>query len=132
MGDEGSKESAFADVSMFSSEVLWGQTFFAFEGPVEIGNAAKAAGGGDLSNGCLCINEQAGGMSEADVIQEVDEVDAGLCFEEAAEGGLCHVHEFGCFGQSHRAVEVGIHKVDELFHPPAVHIDVVGVVDLFS
>ena len=127
-----SKESAFTDVSMFASEIFWGQSFFAFEGPVEIGNAAEAAGGGDLGDGRLCVDEQTGGMSEPDIIQEVDEVDAGLCLEKAAEGGLCHVHELGCFGQSHGAVEIGIHKVDELFHPPAVHVDVVGVVDLFS
>ena len=127
-----SKESSFADISVFAPEIFWGQSLFAFEGPVEIGNAAKAAGGGDVGDGSLCIDEQPGGMSEPDIIQEVDEVDAGLCFEEAAEGGLCHIDELGCFGQAHRPVEIGIHKVDELFHAPAVHIDVVGVVDLFS
>src|SRR5205823_1263820 len=103
-----------------------------FECPVEIGNAAKAAGGGDVGDRGLCIDEQPGGVSEADIIQEVDEVDAGLCLEKAAEGGLCHTDEPGCFGQAYRPVEIGIHKVDELFHAPAVHIDVVGVVDLFS
>ena len=131
-GSGGSKESSLTDVSMFASKILWGQALFAFEGSVEIGNAAKAAGGGDFGDGCLCIDEQAGGMSEPDIIQEVDEVDAGLCLEKAAEGGLCHVHKLGCFGQSHRPVEIGIHKVDELFHSPAVHVDIVGVVDLFS
>ena len=130
--DEGLKESSFSDVAMFAPEIFWGQSLFAFEGPVEIGNAAKAAGGGDVSDGSLCIDEQPGGMSEPDIIQEVDEVDAGLCLEKAAEGGLCHTYELGCFGQAHRPVEIGIHKIDELFHAPAVHINVVGVVDLFS
>lgn len=127
-----SKESSFSDISVFAPKIFWGQSFFAFECPVEIGDAAKAAGSGDFGDRSLCIDEQPGGVSEADIIQEVDEVDAGLCLEKAAEGGLCHTYELGCFGQAHRPVEVGIHKVDELFHASAVHIDVVGVVDLFS
>lgn len=117
---------------MFASEIFRGQTFLPFEGPVEIGNAAEPAGDGDLGNGGLGIDQQAGSMAQADVIQEIDEVDPGLRLEKTAEGGLGHTHQFGCFRQSHRPAEISVHEIDELFHPSAVHIDVVGIIDLFA
>lgn len=126
------EESSLADIAVFTSEILWGQSLFAFEGPVEVGNAAEPAGDGDVGDGCLGIDEQAGGVPQPDIVEEIDEVDAGLRLEKAAEGGLRHIHQFGCFRQSHRPVEISVHKIDQLFHPPAVHIDIVGIVDLFS
>lgn len=117
---------------MFTPEILWGQSFFAFKGPVEIGNAAEPAGGSDPGNGCPGIDEQPGGMAQPDIIEKIDEVGAGFRLEKTAEGCLRHTHQLGCFCQPYRPAEIGVHKIDQLFHPPAVHIDVVGIIDLFS
>jgi len=117
---------------MFASEILWGQCLLPLKGPVEIGNAAESAGDGDIGNGGVGIDQQPGGMSQPDIIEEIDEVDPGLRLEKTAEGGLRHIHQFGCFRQPHGPAEISIHKIDQLLHPAAVHIDVVGIIDLFS
>ena len=127
-----SKESSLSDISMFAPEIFWGQALFPFEGAVEIGYAAESAGSCDPGNGSLGIDQQARGMSQPYIIEEIDEVGTRLGLEETAEGCLCHIHQFGGFGQAQGAAEISIHKIDQLLHPSAVHIDIVGIVDLIS
>src|ERR1700712_945614 len=102
----GLEEDAFSYVAVFVAEVLWGLAFFSFEGAVESGYAGEAAGKGDVGDGFFGVDEHSGGVAETDIVEEVYERDAGLHSEEAAEGGLCHIHQSGYFSEADGPAEM--------------------------
>jgi len=117
---------------MLAPEIFRGQSLLPLKSAVEVGNAGEPAGDGNIGDGGLGIDQQPGSVSQPDIIEEVDEIDAGLGLEKATESGLSHTHQFCCFRQPDGPAEIGIHKIDQLFHPAAVHVDIVGIVVLFS
>ena len=116
---------------MLGPEVLGSFSFFPFKGTIEIGYAGKAAGERYIGNGIFCIDEHPGCMPQADIIEEIHESNARLYLEESAKGRFRHIHQLGYFIQADGPVEIYVHEFDQLLHAKAIHIDIIGIIDLF-
>lgn len=88
--------------------------FAPFEVAVEIGNVVETALVGDFGNGLGGVEQQAGGVSQADVQQALDKSEAGAALKEFTEGNLRHVGNGGDFRQMNLPLVVG-HEV--IHHP---------------
>lgn len=113
---------------MFFAEVFGDEAFSFFEDAVEVGEAGEAAFEGDLADGGGGVDEETGGVADADVVQVVDEGDAGLGLKETAECGFGHLNEIGGFGETDGAAEIFVDEVDDLLDPLAIVVDQFGVI----
>jgi hypothetical protein len=113
---------------MLFAEIFGHEALALFEDAVEVGEAGEAALLGDLGDGGGGVDEQPGCMTDADVVEIVDEGDAGLGLEETAESGFGHLDEIGGLGKADRPAEMFVDEVDDLLDPLAVVVDEFGVI----
>ena len=101
-------------------EIFRNTEFLTFKDPVEIGYVVEPAFISDLGDGVGRIDQHAGGMAKADLVQAVDKGFSGAFFYKAAEGNFRHADQVCHFTQRYLFIVVVVHVFERLFDTPAI------------